>query len=113
MRDARLSLVDMLEAMNAIESFVDQMKPEEFRRNDLVSSAVIRKFEVIGEAARHVPEPVVSKYPDVPWRKIAGMRDRLIHFYFGVKYDLVWDTIKQEIPRLKEQIQKILADLER
>ncbi len=113
MRDARLSLVDMLEAMNAIESFVDQMKPEEFRRNDLVSSAVIRKFEVIGEAARHVPEPVVSKYPDVPWRKIVGMRDRLIHFYFGVKYDLVWDTIKQEIPRLKEQIQKILADLER
>ncbi len=72
---------------------------------------MIRKFEIIGEATRNVPETVKERYPSIPWKRMAGMRDRLIHFYFGVNYDLVWETIQTELPRVKSLILDILADL--
>ncbi len=111
MRDPKLFLEDILRAIDAIEQFVAGMDLNAFKQNDLVSSAVIRKFEIIGEATRNVPETVKERYPSVPWKRMAGMRDRLIHFYFGVNYDLVWETIQTELPRVKSLILDILADL--
>ena len=111
MRNVILYLKDILDAMVAIENFVKGIDFEEFKSNDLVSSGVIRKFEIIGEAAKNIPEEKTGKYPNIPWKRMAGMRDRLIHFYFGVKYELVWDTIKKEIPKLKSSMQKVLKDL--
>jgi uncharacterized protein with HEPN domain len=111
-RDIKLYLKDILEAMETVEKFVEDMNFEQFKNNDLVSSAVIRKFEIIGEATRNIPQEIKKKYPDIPWKTMVGFRDKLIHFYFGIKYDIVWETIKSKLPELKEKIKKILEQLE-
>ncbi|MDI6889895.1 MAG: DUF86 domain-containing protein [Thermodesulfovibrionales bacterium] len=97
--------------MEAIEKFVTGVDFETFKNEDMRSSAVIRKFEIIGEATKNIPEDIKQMYPQIPWKDMAGMRDRLIHFYFGVKYDLVWNTIKTDIPRIKPLINKMLEKL--
>lgn len=112
MRDAKLYLTDILEAMSAIEEFVEGIDFETFVNDDMRSSAIIRKFEIIGEAAKSIPDDVKQRYPEIPWREMAGFRDKLIHLYFGIKYELVWETIKVRIPQVKPMIQKILDDLE-
>ena len=99
MRDFRLYLRDIYDAMVAILEFVGEMDYDAFVADDKTAAAVIRKFEIIGEASKNVPEEVRQKYALVPWRRMAGMRDRLIHAYFGVDYSLVWQTAKEEILR--------------
>jgi len=110
MRNISLYLQDILDAMHAIEKFVEGIDFEEFKADDKTASAVIRKFEIIGEAAKQVPEDIRKKYNQLPWKEMAGMRDRLIHFYFGVKHELVWQTIRDVIPTVKPLIQEILRN---
>jgi len=107
MRDYKLYVSDILAAMESIGRFVGTMSFEEFQADDKTASAVIRKFEIIGEASRNVPEAVRVQHPEVPWKEMAGMRDRLIHAYFGVDYQLVWTTIKSRLPAAKDAIRKI------
>jgi uncharacterized protein with HEPN domain len=110
-RDIKLYVTDILEAILAIERFVEGMNFEEFKKDDKTSSAVVRKFEIIGEATKHIPDEIRQKYPDILWKEMAGFRDKLIHFYFGIKYELVWNTIKLELPELKSKMSKVLKDL--
>ncbi len=107
MRDIRLYLKDIINAMEVIETFVEGMSFEDFIKDDKTVSAVIMKFEIIGEATKGIPDEIRQKYPDVPWKEMSGMRDKLIHFYFGVDYELVWKTIKNRIPQVKPLIQEI------
>ena len=111
MRNNKLYLQDILGAMESIEKFVKGMNFERFKEDDKTSSAVIRKFEIIGEATKHLPDDIKEKYLQIPWREMAGMRDRLIHFYFGIDYSLVWKTVKERLPALISQFKKVTEEI--
>jgi len=81
---------------------------DEFMEDELIQDGVVRNLEIIGEAVKHIPEDVKKNYPDIEWRKIAGLRDILIHAYFGIDLDVVWDVVKNKIPELKEKVENIL-----
>jgi uncharacterized protein with HEPN domain len=112
-RDYSFFIKDILSAVKSIEKFVGDMSLEELRQDDKTSSAVIRKFEIIGEASKQIPDWLREKHPKIPWKRMTGMRDRLIHAYFGIDYKLVWDAVKIEIPSLRQKLKGILAELER
>jgi len=107
-RNFTLYLKDIYESINSIEIFTKNMTLERFKKDDKTSSAVMRKFEIIGEAAKKIPENIQKKYNKVPWKTLSAFRDKLIHFYFGINYKIVWNTIKYNLPGLKRQIKEIL-----
>jgi uncharacterized protein with HEPN domain len=110
MRDYRIYLEDIVAAMQSIEKFIEGMDFDTFHGDDKTSSAVIRKLEIIGEAVKQVPMEIREGYPLIPWREMAGMRDKLIHFYFGVDHSLIWQTVTERIPHIKKEIQQILLE---
>ena len=89
----------------------DRLTREAFLQDETAKRAFVRSLEIIGEASKQVPQALKNRYLDIEWRSMAGMRDKLIHHYFGVDYDLVWDVAVNKIPALTQQIKKIL-DLE-
>ena len=110
MRDYKLYLKDILAAIDSIEQFVAGMDLEAFRADDKTTSAVMRKLEIIGEATKQIPDEIRRNYPDIPWKEMAAMRDKLIHFYFGVDYQLVWRALKRRLPQIKPELQKMLEE---
>jgi uncharacterized protein with HEPN domain len=101
---------------NAIEealAFVDQMQYEDFINDDKTLFAVIRALEIIGEAAKNIPSPIREKYTSIPWQYILGMRNKLIHEYFGINKEIIWRTIKEDLPRIQGDFYKIQTDIER
>lgn len=105
-------LQDIADAMAKVAQFIDGMSFDEFSSDDKSLFAVVRALEIIGEATKHVPDDIRDRHPEVPWRVMAGMRDKLIHGYFGVDLAVVWKTATQEVPTLEPVIRRILVDAE-
>ena len=89
---------DILEAIEKVGRYIENMTLSQFKENELVMDAVIRNFEIIGEASKNIPLPIRRSYPEVPWNEMSGMRNVLIHEYFGVDSTLVWEIIKNDLP---------------
>ncbi len=109
-RDYRVYLEDMLEAIGQIEEYTEDVSIVEFDRDRMRFDAVIRNLEVIGEAAKQIPESVREINPDIEWRKIAGLRDILIHKYFDINKEIVWDVVQTKLPVLKAQIVTLIKE---
>lgn len=102
---------DVLDATDKIESFIKGMSYEEFEKDDKTVFAVMRALEIIGEAVKNIPEDLRKNYPQIPWKGMAGMRDKVIHNYFGVNLKLVWETINHRIQEIKPLFQELKKDL--
>jgi uncharacterized protein with HEPN domain len=108
-RGWRLRVEDILEAINKTQRYVSDLSFDEFCADDKVIDAVVRNLEVIGEAARHIPPEIESRYTDVPWGEMRGMRNILVHEYFGINLSILWHTVKENLPPVIEDLEKLLA----
>lgn len=101
-------LLDISDAIGKIEDFTRDMTVEQFVADVKSAYAVIRALEIIGEAAKNIPSAVKDKFPELPWREMAGMRDKLSHEYFGVDPHVVWKTVKEDLPKLKVNLKPVI-----
>ncbi len=112
-RDFMDYLQDILVAVNDIDSFVGNMTYDEFIKDRKTLNAVVRSIEIIGEASKNIPDPIKEKYKELPWKQMAGMRDKLIHGYFGIDTETIYKAAQTNIPQLKAPIKKMLKEQEK
>jgi len=106
-RNLKLYITDILDSIDKIEKYVKGYDYQKFVKDGKTIDAIIRNFSIIGEAGTHVPEDVREKYPQIPWYEIVGMRNKVIHEYFGLNEEILWKTIQDDLPRLKKELLKI------
>ena len=109
-KDDTVYLRHILDAISKIEEYVAGAGYQSFTQNTLVQDAVMRQLEIIGEAAKRISPALKDEYVHIPWKNMAGMRDKLIHDYFGVDIDAVWATLVQDIPALKREVTEIVRE---
>jgi len=107
-RDSRVYLEDILEATRKITSYTANLSKAAFLEDEKTFDAVVRNLEVIGEAVKKLPEDLRAQHPSLEWKKMAGLRDILIHEYFGLDADIVWDIVKNKVPTLNQAVRAML-----
>ena len=100
-KNPKFFLTHILESINEIENYLRGFSKEKFLKDSKTQNAVVRNLEIVGEATRNLPAEFKRKYPDIPWRKISGTRDKLIHQYFDVDLEIVWNTVNEDLPKLE------------
>ena len=108
-KDVSVFVEDIMEGIEKIERYVEGMSKKEFLEDSRTQDAVIRRLEVMGEAVKNIPQEFRDEYPKIPWKQIAGMRDILIHGYFGVNLERIWNTLKEDVPDLKKKISEVFG----
>ncbi len=111
-RGTVMFLRDIIEAMDDIESFVEGMTFDGFKEDKRTFHACVRNLEIMGEAVKNLPEGLKNEHDDVPWREVAGMRDKVVHAYFGVSHEIIWKTIHTRFKEFRVSIECILSELE-
>lgn len=110
-KSPKIYLEDVLTSISRIEEYTKELSFESFKNDQKTIDAVVRNLEVIGEAAKKIPEDFVEKYCELPWREMVRMRNKVIHEYFGIDITILWQTIKEDLPGLKKQAQNLLKTL--
>jgi uncharacterized protein with HEPN domain len=104
-RAPELLLEDMLAAIRKVERYTTGMDQELFRQDEKTIDAVVRNLEVLGEAARQMPDEFAANHPDIPWRQVAGLRNRIVHDYFGLDLEIIWQVVQHDLPQLGMQLE--------
>lgn len=107
-RETAALLMDILESCKRISEYTSGKNYEQFKSDTKTQDAVIRNFEIMGEATKNLPSEVRDNYPEAEWRLMAGFRDRLIHAYFGINLEIVWSAITSEVPKIVDSVRKVL-----
>lgn len=110
-KDPTIFLKHILESIEHIESYVKDLEEKDFMESEEKQDSTIRRLEIIGEAVKNLPQNFRKKYPEIAWNKAMATRNILIHHYFGIELDIVWDTVTQSLPVFKKQIQELLKKL--
>ena len=106
-REYKVFLQDIKAAINKIKEYTKDLSLDDFRQNNLVIDGVVRNLEIIGEAAKNIPTEVKNQHKQINWKKISGLRDILIHQYFGIDIEIIWDIVKNKLPELNSLISAI------
>jgi len=110
-RDPKLFIQDMIEAIEKIERYTSSMETlDDFAKNEMVVDAVLRNLEIIGEAAKYIPKDLRSKYSEIPWKRVVGLRNVVIHSYFAVDPEVIWVIVEKQLPELKEVLLKMMRE---
>jgi uncharacterized protein with HEPN domain len=111
-KDDSVYLRHILDAISRIEEYTHGIKYQDFMNNHLVQDGVIRQIEIVGEATKRLSKETRGRHPEIPWKDMSGMRNKLMHGYFGVDLDAVWDTVERDIPTLKKKLKEIVQQEE-
>lgn len=110
-KNHRLYLEDILEAVEKIQRYIKGLTYDTFVKNDMAVDAVIRNLEIIGEAAKNLLQDIKDKYPDIPWKRMIGLRNIAVHEYFGVDLSIIWEIVTKNLPETKGKVVEVLDGL--